>query len=629
MNNFDKATKPRRVYKRDESVLPAFDYLFSDAETCESPKKKNKKNHFILKMMKVNIFSFILSAFLYFLQYSPVFVMPIVTADIINIATEAIKTGMTNELLWGIIIRVVILTILILQNIPTTYLRFVVNSKMLRRTSAGLKCAVVRKLHKLSITYHKDMQSGKIQSKFLKDTDSIDTMLTFFLESIVPNVLGIIVYVTISVIRNGYVSLFFLVIIPCNVFLTTIFRKKIRERNRTFRKSTEKMSSKLSTMLQLMLITKAHGLEDKESATVESSIQGVRESGYKMDKTIGLFGSIAPVVTMILQVTCFVLCTYLALNNVISVGDIVLFQTMFSTISNNILNLIGVYPRIAAGLEGVSSISEIMNAKDVEINVGKYNVPDIEGNVKFEHVYYKYPGTDQYVVKDFNFEVKKGECIAIVGASGSGKTTIMNLIIGLLMPTEGDIYIDGKSIKNINLSEYRHRLSVVPQNSILFDGSIKENITYGLDRYSKKELDDVLEMANLNEFLKDLPNGIDTDVGEHGDKLSGGQRQRITIARALIRKPRILIFDEATSALDNISEFHVQKAISKSIVDRTTFIVAHRLSTIRNADRIIVMENGEAVESGTYDELMEKKGSFYKLKCLSDVTLKTAEEALS
>ena len=282
-----------------------------------------------------------------------------------------------------------------------------------------------------------------------------------------------------------------------------------------------------------------------------------------------------------------------------------------------------------SGAEALNSVAEIMNAKDVEVNIGKKNIPEIKGKVDFDNVYYRYPGNEQYVLQNFNLHVSPGECIAVVGASGSGKSTIMNLIIGLLTPTSGEIRIDDKPMSEFNLSEYRHFISVVPQNSILFSGSIRDNITYGLSGYTEKELRSAVEKANITEFLKDLPEGLDTDVGEHGGKLSGGQKQRITIARALIRNPKILILDEATSALDNISEYHVQKAISGSIRGRTTFIVAHRLSTIRDADRIVVMEGGVAVETGSYEELMAKKGKFYELKCLNDVNLKTAEEGLS
>jgi ATP-binding cassette subfamily B protein len=201
----------------------------------------------------------------------------------------------------------------------------------------------------------------------------------------------------------------------------------------------------------------------------------------------------------------------------------------------------------------------------------------------------------------------------------------MNMIIGFLDPTEGRLYIDGVDMKDIILTDYRHQISVVPQNSILFPGTIKENITYGRENVSAAQLEKVLELANINEFAKELPQGLDTPVGEAGGRLSGGQKQRITIARALIRNPKILILDEATSALDNLSEYHVQQAIEKSKQGRTTFIVAHRLSTIRGADRIVVMEAGRCVEIGTYDELMAKHGKFYELKALSEMNIKKEE----
>ena len=313
----------------------------------------------------------------------------------------------------------------------------------------------------------------------------------------------------------------------------------------------------------------------------------------------------------------------------ISTGDIVLYQSLFASINAAVQTIINVLPTFSTGFEAVSSISEIMMSKDVEDSRGKKKIDHIEGNVRFDNVYYKYPNGTQYVVENFNLDVKKGECIAVVGASGSGKSTIMNLIIGFLQPTEGHLYIDGNDITEISLSDYRHSISVVPQNSILFAGTIRENITYGLESIDPKKVEEVAEMANLNEFVKDLPNGLDTFIGEHGGKLSGGQKQRITIARALIRDPKILILDEATSALDNISEYHVQKAISGLIKGRTTFIVAHRLSTIRDADRIVVMEAGKCVELGTYEELMEKKGKFYELKNLNDMNYKQAEEGLN
>lgn len=212
------------------------------------------------------------------------------------------------------------------------------------------------------------------------------------------------------------------------------------------------------------------------------------------------------------------------------------------------------------------------------------------------------------------------------GLVGFGKSTIINLLIGLLEPTQGHILVDGVPLDEISRQTYRHFISVVPQNSILFSGTIRENITYGLNNYSEEELQKAVADADISEFLPSLPGGLDAQVGEHGDKLSGGQKQRICIARALIRNPRILIMDEATSALDNVAEYHVQKAVNRLVKARTTFIVAHRLSTIRNADRIVVMENGIAVEIGSYEELMQKGGRFCELERLSRIREESVSE---
>lgn len=627
----EKSAEKTKRYKRSDNVIPDFEYLFDEDEKPK-PKPEGRKKasgvgrRFYKRLLKNNAGGFTLSLLMYILKNSPIWIMPIITANIINAVTGGLAQ---EEAVHTILINSIVLAVILLQNIPTHVISSRITDKMLRSTGAGLRAAVVRKLQHLSITYHKEIETGKIQSKFLKDIESVEGLNTNIIKILIPSIISAVVSIGIAVYNSGIVTLFFLVIIPANIFIAQGFRKVLRRKNHMYRVENESVSAKLSNMLEMLTVTKAHGLEDEEIAQFEKNIRYLTTRGLDVDKSNAYFGSASWVIANIMSGACLIFCAILALNGMIAPGDVVLYQSLFSSINNSVQTIINVLPTFSTGFEAVNSISEIMMSKDVEDDRGKARVDSIVGNVKFDHVFYRYPNGTQYVVDDLDLDVKAGECIAVVGASGSGKSTIMNMIIGFLRPTEGHLYIDDKDITEISLTDYRHCISVVPQNSILFSGTIRENITYGMENIGEEKIREVAEMANLNEFVKDLPNGLDTFIGEHGGKLSGGQKQRITIARALIRDPKILILDEATSALDNISEYHVQKAISGMIKGRTTFIVAHRLSTIRDADRIVVMDAGRCVEMGTYEELMEKKGKFYELKNLNDMSYKQAEEGLS
>ena len=269
-------------------------------------------------------------------------------------------------------------------------------------------------------------------------------------------------------------------------------------------------------------------------------------------------------------------------------------------------------------LASASKIIEVYYSRPIVVDrADAKEMPErLNGEIEFKNVSFKFRKADGSTLKNLSFSVNPGETIAFVGASGAGKSTILNLVIGFLRTTSGNIYIDGEDINNLNLKEYRKNISVVPQMPILFTGTIRENITYGSDEVSEEHLAQIIRSANLDEFIDSLPDGLDTMVTEHGANLSGGQRQRICIARAFIRNPKILILDEATSALDTISEQKIQNSIDNLVKDRTTLVVAHRLSTIRNADKIAVIGDGGLLEFGTFDELMEKQGEFYKMRAL-------------
>lgn len=622
------AEKPRGEEKLDKDTerlererlkkinkIPDYEALFR-----EDGGGKRGGGGFLKKIFRKDRGRLVYSSLIYILKASPVWIMPLVTGDVIDMITLR-----PEGFVFRILIDAVIFAVMLIQNIPTHMWNASINDKMLRNTSAGIKSSVIRKLQRLSITYHKEMEGGKIQSKFLRDIDSVDMYYRNIVQVVIPNVIGAVISVGIALYKSPLVTIFFVAIVPLNVINTMLFSKKMRVTNSAFRQENEKMSSKLMTMLQMLTLTKSHGLETVETVEMQKRIDSVTQAGLKLDKTNAYFGSLTWVISNLLSGVCLFFCVFLAIKDIISIGEVTLFQSLFGSINGSVLTLINAYPALASGREAVGSLSEIMRAEDMESAGGNRVLPAIDGQVDFDNVSYRYPDGDKDVIKDFNLHVSSGECIAVVGSSGSGKSTIINLLIGLLEPTQGHILVDGVPLDEISRQTYRHFISVVPQNSILFSGTIRENITYGLNNYSEEELQKAVVDADISEFLPSLPGGLDAQVGEHGDKLSGGQKQRICIARALIRNPRILIMDEATSALDNVAEYHVQKAVNRLVKARTTFIVAHRLSTIRNADRIVVMENGIAVEIGSYEELMQKGGRFCELERLSRIR----EESIS
>lgn len=604
--------------QKKQNVIPDYEHLFQDGA---EQKKKNKASAIPKLLLKQNKGSLILSSLLFVVKASPTWAIPIVTAEIINIVSSGGDDVVRRLFIYG-----AILFVLLIQNIPTHIFYSKVTDRMLRTVSAGMRNTLIRKLQHLSLTYHKEIESGKIQSKFLRDIETIEILDTHIAKTVIPSIINVLIYIFVAASKSGTVTLFFAVIIPINVFVVYLFRNGISTTNRRFRKETENISAKVSNMLDMIPVTKAHGLENEEISALEEKIRILREKGLNLDRVNAYFGSVSWVISQIMSAICLFFTAYLAYKGKIPVGDVVLYQSYFNGISSMLQGLLNVYPELTKGMESIDSVAEIVLSPEVENNAGKIRLRYVHGTVNFDNVYYRYPHTDEDIIKDFTLAVEPGECIAFVGASGSGKSTIMNMIIGFMTPTRGTLRIDGKPIEALNLSDYRHFISVVPQNSILFTGTIRENITYGLTDVSEDHLNEVVRLANINEFTDELPNGLDTEIGENGSNLSGGQKQRISIARALIRDPKILILDEATSALDNISEYHVQKAINHLTKGRTTFIVAHRLSTIRNADRIIVMDNGRCVETGTFDELMEKRGKFFELKTLNDMTDKAVTE---
>ena len=577
---------------------------------CYSGERKGFLNTLFL-FYKGHYKNLVIAALFFFIKTAPVWIIPIVTSNVINIATDKPPNAVFQLIINGVLIFLCVVQNAVTHTIYATHL-----SRAQRSVEAGLRGAMIRKLQQLSVGFHKDLQSGKIQSKVMRDVEAIENFTTQIFTTFLTVITNMTISLAIIITKNITVFFMFLLCVPAAVLVTRFFSKKMHSRTHEFRVEMENASSTVLDMEELIPVTRAHALEKCEVKKMTANVTRVAERGYDMDKIYAIFGSINWVMFTIFQLVCLFFTGALALKGEISVGDITLYQSYFATLIGQVSSIISLMPIIAKGAESLNSIGEILSSHNIEDNQNKKKLQRLEGNYEFDNVFFNYPDDKTPVLRGLDLTVKAGETIALVGESGSGKSTILNLVIGFDRPNSGTVKIDGVDIHDIDMRSCRKFISVVPQNSILFSGTIKENITYGCPHITKEHLNYVIKAARLDSVIASMPKGINTVVGEHGAKLSGGQRQRISIARAIIRNPKVIIFDEATSALDSITEREIQEAIDNLTADRTTFIVAHRLSTIKNADKIAVIEKGRCVEFGTYDELMNKKGKFYELKQL-------------
>ena len=572
-------------------------------------KHKGHPMQILLGLYKGNYHKFFLAVIFFFIKHAPVWVLPIVIANIINDITSG-----SPETYQNIIIQAMIMIVLVALNIPMNYMYTRYKSLATRYAETGLRRALVRKLQQLSISYHKETQSGRLQSKIMRDVEAVETLSTQMFLSILNIALNIAIALIVTINKSLVVFIFFLLTTPIAAATMVFFRNVMKKRNNEFRKEMEETSARVMEMVELIPVTRAHALEEEEVQKMSGQLFAVAEKGYRLDVIQSLFGSVGWAIFQIFQVVCLGFTGFLAIKGTVMPGDITLYQSYFATIVSQVSSLMSLIPTIAKGIESVNSIGEVLLEDDIEQNEGKEIIKDIYGEFDFKDVTFRYNNIDRPVLHNLNLHVDKGETIALVGESGAGKSTILNLVIGFNQVNSGEVLIDGHNMKDIDLRSYRKHLAVVPQTSILFSGTIRDNITYGVDNVDEATLDEIVKAANLTDLINSLPDGLDTMVGEHGGKLSGGQRQRISIARALIRNPKVIVLDEATSALDSISEKLIQEALNNLTKDRTTFIVAHRLSTIKDADKIAVIADGHCVEYGTYDELMNLKGEFYQMK---------------
>jgi len=562
----------------------------------------------VLRLLLRRPWRMLVAVLAFALKEIPLWFLPVITAAIIDIVADG---GDVSAVLWWFVLAVVLLA----QNYPNHILYTRQFMTVVRDTGADLRNALAQRLQSLSIGYHSRVSSSIVQTKVVRDVENVELMLQQVTHPLLSATMVMIGALAMTAIAVPQFLPVYALAVPIAIGIRYGLRKRSRSRNELFRREVEVLSARVGEMASLMPVTRAHGLERTAVTRVATGADGVRRAGLNLDMLNGHVASISWVAMQLLGVGCLVLAAVFALTGFLPItpGEVVLLSTYFTLLTQGLTQLLMLIPVGARGLESVRSIAEVMQEPDLEMNEGKRPVDAVRGEITLAQVSHRYPGADEDSLHEIDLRIPAGQTVAFVGSSGSGKSTMLNLVLGFLRPTGGRILLDDVDMQELDLRTARRFVSVVPQESVLFEGTIRENIGYGLDDVSEELILQALADANALEFVQAQTHGLDTLVGERGARLSGGQRQRLAIARALIRDPRILLLDEATSALDPESEQLVKEALGRLMAGRTTLIVAHRLSTIRQADRIVVLERGRIVEQGNHAELLDLEGRYADL----------------
>ena len=496
----------------------------------------------------------------------------------------------------------------------TSYYSEVTSNFVTENIKREIKIDIFSHLEKLPINYFKKNKLGDTLSKLTNDTTSLGR-IGFIIFDMFKEFLTVIILTAILFKVDYILALISLVLLPLIIRVVRKYTKKIRKYGRERQDTTGKVTAFTQETLSGIFVIKAFNNTDFVIDKYKDLTKEEFEQAYKTTKIKAKVSPINEVITtfMVLLVVLYGGYQILVTKKITS-GDLISFVTALGLMHQPLKRLISKNNDLQDSLPSADRVVEIFDEK-IETDVFGEAVKFDEKiqNIKFENVNYKYDDSNEYVLKNVNLDVKAGEIVAFVGKSGSGKTTLVNLLARFFNTDEGSVTVNGVNIKNIPLGIYRNKFAIVPQETFLFGGTIKENISFGKE-VTDEEIITAAKMANAYNFIQeDLPNKFETEVGERGALLSGGQKQRIAIARALIKNPEIMILDEATSALDSESEKLVQDALDSLMEGRTTFVIAHRLSTIVRADKIVVMDNGEIKEIGTHSELIAMNGIYKNL----------------
>jgi len=471
------------------------------------------------------------------------------------------------------------------------------------------------KYQRLPFSYFDDHKTGDLLSRLTGDLQNVSELAHHGPENLFLAVLMFVGAFVILVNINVTLTLIMFAIIPFIILFTVLTRRSMFEAMKNSRKEMSNVNSTLENSITGIRETKAYVAHHHEKCKFNATNTLFAKYRSQSVRWIGIYSSVMELLTDILYLVVIFIGGVFMIKGKLNAADFTAFLLYINMFINPIHRFVTLFEQLQEGMSGFSRFYEIMTTPD-EVDEGDVVIDDIRGDVAFENVTFSYSpdeGGDKAVISNLSLKLKAGDTVALVGPSGGGKSTICNLIPRFYNVQSGRITVDGVNVMDITLDSLRRHIGMVSQNVFLFDGTVRDNIAYGRPDATDEEIVEAAKKANIHDFILTLDEGYDTEVGERGVKLSGGQRQRISIARVFLKNPKLLILDEATSALDNVTEMQIQESLEELSRGRTVIVVAHRLSTVKNADEIVVIDSTGIVERGSHEELLELDGEYKKL----------------
>jgi len=483
-------------------------------------------------------------------------------------------------------------------------------AKAALKIALNLRCKVFAHLQTLSLNYFETAKTGDLSYRLTEDIDRIGEVINKVFHQFIPSILQVIVVIGYMFYINWKLTTATLIIAPLMAVLIGFFGEKLLQYSRKSQSKISSLSSLLTESFSGIRLIKAFVAEDYELNQFTQESEQNRRAKLSTEKVKALQFVVVGFLEAMSVIFLFFLGAWQINQGSLTGSQFVAYVAAVALLIDPIAITTSNYNEFKQGEASVDRIFELLELQPLIIEKNDATaLPQITGKVEYQNLSFYYQ-EDKSIFSNLNLTVNSGELIALVGASGAGKTTLVNLLPRFYEPIAGEVLIDGINIKNVTLKSLRQQIGIVPQETILFSGTIAQNIAFGQQDFDLKEVEKAAKIANADLFINELSQGYYTYVGERGINLSGGQRQRIAIARAIFLNPRILILDEATSALDSESEALVQEALERIMTNRTVFVIAHRLATVRRADRILVMDKGEIIESGTHQQLLDKNGRY-------------------